>query len=114
MRALGASRNTVMTIILLESIMLSLAGGAAGWVAGHLLNVAASDTIERETGVTIGFWDVAPPVNILELLGVESRLSIGLSMELLLIPALVLLAVFVGFLPALAAYRTDVSRSLGS
>lgn len=114
MRALGASRNTVMTIILLESIILSLGGGIAGWIAGHTLNVAASGKIEQETGVSIGFFDVAPPVNILELLGVESRMSVGLSMELLLIPALVLLAVVVGFLPALSAYRTDVSRSLGS
>ena len=88
MRALGASRNTVMTIILLESIMLSLGGGIAGWIAGHTLNVAASGKIEQETGVSIGFFDVAPPVNILELLGVESRMSIGLSMELLLIPGL--------------------------
>jgi putative ABC transport system permease protein len=114
MRALGASRNTVMGIILLESIMLSLGGGGAGWVAGHALNVAASGPIERETGVSMGFFDVAPPVNLLELLGVESRLSIGISMELLLIPALVALAIAVGFLPALSAYRTDVSRSLGS
>ena len=114
MRALGASRGTVMTIILLESIMLSLVGGGAGWVAGHGLNVLASDKIEAEKGVTIGFFDVAPPVNLLELLGVESRLNIGLSMELLLIPALLLLAVAVGFMPALSAYRTDVSRSLGS
>ncbi|MFO0871138.1 MAG: ABC transporter permease [Pirellulales bacterium] len=114
MRALGASRGTVMTIILLESVMLSLGGGIAGWVGGHLLNVAASDKIEQETGVSIGFFDVAPPVNILEVLGVESRMSIGLSMELLLIPALVVLAVLVGFLPALSAYRTDVARSLGS
>ena len=35
------------------------------------------------------------------------------SPELLLIPALVLLAIVVGFLPALAAYRTDVAESLG-
>jgi putative ABC transport system permease protein len=33
--------------------------------------------------------------------------------ELLLIPGLIVLAVAVGFLPALSAYRTDVARSLG-
>ena len=32
--------------------------------------------------------------------------------ELMLIPALVVLASIVGYLPAVAAYRTDVSRSL--
>ena len=37
MRALGAGRETVMLIVLLESILLSLAGGLLGWVLGHLL-----------------------------------------------------------------------------
>jgi putative ABC transport system permease protein len=32
--------------------------------------------------------------------------------ELVLIPALVILASLVGFLPAVAAYRTDVAKSL--
>ncbi|MCA9227363.1 MAG: FtsX-like permease family protein, partial [Planctomycetales bacterium] len=95
MRALGAGRSTVMTIILFESILLSLAGGAFGWLAGHTLNWLASGRIEQQTGVTLGFFDIVPA-------------------EALLIPALMLLAVLVGLLPALAAYRTDVSKSLNS
>lgn len=114
MRALGASRGVVMSIVLLESIMLSLGGGLVGWVGGHLLNAAASGRIERLTGVSIGVLDMAPPVNLLELLGVQSAIRIGISTELLIIPGLILLAIVVGFLPALAAYRTDVARSLGS
>jgi putative ABC transport system permease protein len=35
------------------------------------------------------------------------------SSELLLIPALLTLAVAVGLLPALTAYRTDVAEALG-
>ena len=35
-----------------------------------------------------------------------------ISPELLLIPALIVLAILVGLLPAIAAYRTDVSKSL--
>jgi hypothetical protein len=35
-----------------------------------------------------------------------------MSPEALLIPALIVLAVVVGFLPALSAYRTDVAKSL--
>ena len=35
MRALGARRSTVMAIVLLESILLSLGGGAAGWALGR-------------------------------------------------------------------------------
>jgi putative ABC transport system permease protein len=33
--------------------------------------------------------------------------------ELMLIPALILLAIICGFFPALSAYRTDVAKSLG-
>ena len=47
-----------------------------------------------------------------EFLGLEPIIG-RLSPELMLVPALVLLAVIVGFLPALAAYRTDVAESLG-
>ena len=44
-RALGAGRRTVMFIVLLESILLSLAGGLAGWVVGHALIAALSPWI---------------------------------------------------------------------
>lgn len=115
MRALGANRTTVFTIILFESIFLSLGGGLLGWTAGHALNAAASDKVEQVTGVSIGFFDFAPPVNVLELLGQEPTIEwMTVSTELLLIPGLIALAIVVGFLPALSAYRTDVARSLGS
>jgi putative ABC transport system permease protein len=113
MRALGASRETVMSIILLESILLSLGGGFLGWVGGHALNVAASPYIEAQTGVSMGFFDLAPPIQSLEL-GAFGQIIEKLSLELAIIPALLLLAMFVGLLPALAAYRTDVAKSLGT
>ena len=37
----------------------------------------------------------------------------SISSEILLIPSLLILAVIVGFLPALAAYRTDVAGFVG-
>jgi len=37
----------------------------------------------------------------------------SLPLELFIIPGLLLLAVIVGFMPALAAYKTDVAKSLG-
>jgi putative ABC transport system permease protein len=112
MRALGASRGTVMSVVLLESILLSINGGFAGWIAGHMLNWLASGQIEQRTGVAIGFFHLAPPLQNVEFLGLEPIIG-RLSPELMLVPALVLLAVIVGFLPALAAYRTDVAESLG-
>jgi putative ABC transport system permease protein len=115
MRALGASRGCVLLIVLLESILLSLGGGFLGWVGGHaLVGVALRSLIEDRTGVTIGFFDLAPSVNPLELLGMSPIISAGISPEFLLIPGLIVLAVAVGLMPALAAYRTDVARALSA
>ncbi|MEM9412988.1 MAG: ABC transporter permease, partial [Planctomycetota bacterium] len=60
MRALGASRGKVMSVMLVESILLACAGGLFGWLAGHGLNVLISPFIEAKTGVGISFFDFAP------------------------------------------------------
>jgi putative ABC transport system permease protein len=93
MRALGASRGAVMAIILVESILLSVGGGLIGILLGHgLIGLAGPYVVER-TGVALGLFEFD-------------------WWELVLIPALVVLASLVGFLPAVAAYRTDVAKSL--
>ncbi|HEX3998364.1 MAG TPA: ABC transporter permease [Pirellulales bacterium] len=94
MRALGARRNTVMTVVLFESILLALGGGLMGWLAGHFLIGVAGPYITDYTGVQVGFLQFSP------------------TFELILIPALIALASLVGFLPALSAYRTDVGKAL--
>ncbi len=91
MRALGASRQSVMTIVLLESILLALLGGVAGILLGHALLGIASPYVEARTGVTLGLFEFD-------------------LQEMILIPALVALAAVVGFLPAVSAYRTDVGE----
>jgi putative ABC transport system permease protein len=96
MRALGAGRGTVLSIILLEATLLALGGGLFGFLAGHAGTWALSPWIEQHTGVVIG---------VLSLL--------TLPLELAIIPALMLLAILVGIWPAIAAYRTDVAKSLG-
>jgi putative ABC transport system permease protein len=93
MRALGASRFTVMSIILLESILLALGGGLFGLLVGHGLIGAMSTTIAEQSGVFISGWDFRP-------------------VELILIPGLIVLATLVGYLPAMYAYKTDVAKSL--
>jgi len=93
MRALGASRRTVMTVILFESILLSLGGGVLGLLLGHGLIGLLSPVIVEQTGVVVGLLEFRP-------------------IELVLIPGLIVLASLVGYLPAVAAYRTDVAKSL--
>jgi putative ABC transport system permease protein len=93
MRALGASRLTVMLIILMESILLSLMGGAMGLLLGHGAIWLFSPIIADWTGVVIG---------LLQFQWSEFWLILGL----------ILLASAVGYLPAMSAYRTDVAKSL--
>jgi putative ABC transport system permease protein len=93
MRALGASRDTVMMIILGEACLIAIGGGLLGWLAGHALATGLSPMVEGRTGVRINFWDLHPN-------------------ELWMIPGLILIGILAGIIPALVAYRTDVSRSL--
>ncbi|MCA9102129.1 MAG: ABC transporter permease [Planctomycetales bacterium] len=94
MRALGAGRQTVMFVILFESLLLSLVGGVAGLLIGHGLVALLNPLIVAQTGVSIGFFQFQ-------------------IVELALIPGLIVLATAAGIVPALAAYRTDVSKALG-
>lgn len=93
MRALGARRATVLNVILLESMLLSLGGGLGGWLLGHALIAAASPWVLAYTGFAMGVVSFT-------------------WQELALLPALVLLATLVGYLPALDGYRTDVAKAL--
>ena len=103
-----------MTVILLEAIILALLGGVSGWLAAHALSAALSPLIESYTGVSIGFFDVAPAtIDLGALLGANGNLTLMISPELLIVPGLIVLAVLVGFAPAAVAYRTDVAASLG-
>jgi putative ABC transport system permease protein len=95
MRALGASRGAVMAIVLVESILLAVGGGVIGILLGHgMIGLVSPYVIER-TGVALSWFQFS-------------------WQELVLIPGLVILASLVGFLPALAAYRTDVAKALAS
>jgi len=96
MRALGARRSHVLVIVLIEAVLLAVGGGLAGWMLGHLLVGAIAPLITTNAGVSASVLSAAP------------------GAELLLVPLLVVLAILAALLPALAAYRTDVSKWLQS
>ena len=86
----------------------------SGWGAAHGLSALMSPLIESYTGVSIGFFDIAPAtIDLGTLLGAQDHLGLMISPELLIVPGLIALAVLVGFAPAAVAYRTDVAASLG-
>ncbi len=95
MRALGARRSTVFTIILAESFLLCVGGGALGLFLGHGLLFVAAPTIEMQSGLLMSRWAFE-------------------TVELVIFPVLMGLAGLIGLLPALTAYRTDVARTLAS
>ncbi len=96
MRALGARRDVVLFVVLLESLLIAVGGGLIGWFAGHLIGYAFGGEVGSRTGIQIGLFNTLT------------------TQELLLIPGLVLLATLAGILPALVAYRTNVSQNLGN
>jgi len=93
MRALGARRQTVLSIILVESALLCLLGGVGGILLGHGLVFVASPIIEAKSGLLIDPVAFDP-------------------LELIVLPGLILMAVLIGLIPGLTAYRTDVAESL--
>jgi putative ABC transport system permease protein len=93
MRALGASRTTVFSIILAESVLLCFGGGLLGILMGHGLVFASSGLIERRSGILIDPLAFEP-------------------MELIVLPVMIVLASLVGFIPGMTAYRTDVAKTL--
>lgn len=93
MRALGAQRRTVFSIILAESVILCVLGGLLGIVLGHGLVFLAAPIVAARTGLVISPLAFDP-------------------LELIVLPALIALASLVGIVPGLTAYRTDVAKTL--
>ncbi len=93
MRALGASRGYVFSVIVGESMALGALGALLGLALGHLLLLASSARIAAASGIALDPWRILPE-------------------ELLALLAVVIAAALAGLLPAWKAYRTDVARHL--
>ena len=95
MRALGARRSTVTSIIVFESFQVALIGTIAGWLLAHAAIVMYSGQIEDQTGVQVSFFTTS-------------------NYEILVLPLVLVLALIAALLPAWAAYRTDVGSNLSA
>lgn len=95
MRALGARRGSVTWVILFESLIIAIIGGAAGWLLAHVAIYSAGTFIEQQTGVQVGLFSVS-------------------EFEWLLLPFVIVLSLLAGIVPAMAAYRTDVGSNLSA
>ena len=93
LRCLGATRRTVFGLILAESALISLAGAILGLVAGHGIVALGSHLIKIETGLSLS----------------ASKIS---SADLWTLPALLLLGLLAGLVPAIQAYRNGALEGL--
>ncbi len=93
MRALGATRATVLGIVLVESCTLATVGGIGGVLGGHVVAYLAATVVATKSGlVTQPFlFDALQPA----VLGI-----------------VILLGSLAGLLPAVLAYRMEVTENL--
>ncbi len=95
MRCLGATRAELMSSLLIEGLLLGLAGAALGLLLGHVTVEVVGAVLTVERGITVTG-------------------AILLREELLLAGALLGVALLAAAVPAWQAYRTDVSHTLAS
>src|SRR5207244_13504124 len=60
LRALGATRRRILTLICTEAILVGLVGGLLGMLAGHALSAAGSVYLQRTIGEGINWLTIAP------------------------------------------------------
>ncbi|HEV7300817.1 MAG TPA: FtsX-like permease family protein [Tepidisphaeraceae bacterium] len=93
LRALGATRAKVLSIICLEAGLIGLVGGLLGLVLGHAVAAVGSGYMKAFLGQSIR-WTTIDERELLYLVGV------------------VVLATLAGLVPAAAAYKTPVATNL--
>jgi putative ABC transport system permease protein len=93
LRALGARRATIFSVVLLEAVSICLVGAAVGLVGGHLVVAAANGILYRASGFVIPAFHVQ-------------------ALEWFALAVAVVVGAISGLGPAFGAYRTDVARNL--
>jgi putative ABC transport system permease protein len=92
-RALGATRRTVMGLVIFEALIISLFGGILGLLLGHGLIGACAHFVKVETGVAF----------------TASYLS---GTDWLVLPGTAILGLLASLLPGIQAYRLGVLKNL--
>jgi putative ABC transport system permease protein len=95
LRALGATRVRILSLISFEAALVGLLGGLLGLIVGHLVCAAGSVYLERAMGEGI-HWMIFDRWEALYIMGV------------------VLVAFLAGLVPALKAYTTPVATNLAA
>lgn len=95
LRALGATRARILTLICAEAGLIGLIGGAAGLLFGHAIAAVGSQYLEASIGESLRWWMVSAD-------------------EWLYLLAVTVVAVLAGLVPALKAYRSPVAENLVS
>ncbi|MGO9244723.1 MAG: ABC transporter permease [Verrucomicrobiia bacterium] len=93
LRALGARRATIFSIVLLEAVIICLVGAAAGLVGGHVVVGLANGALYKASGFVIPAFHIQP-------------------LEWYILGVAVMLGAAAGLGPAFGAYRTDVAKNL--
>jgi putative ABC transport system permease protein len=93
MRALGARRSTVLSIVMMEATALCAFGTAGGLGLGHALAAVAGAFVSARSGIPFSPLAVEPA-------------------ELGVIAGVLVLGALAGVLPALMAYRSDIADGL--
>lgn len=93
LRALGATKSRILTMLCVEAGVIGFIGGLLGLLAGHLLVAGGSAYLQQLIGQGIAWHTID-------------------RSELLYLGLVVLLAVLAGLVPGLKAYSTPVATNL--
>jgi len=93
LRALGATRQRILSLICFEAILVGIIGGIAGLIAGHLLCAIGSVYLERAVGEGIHWLIIS-------------------WHEAAYLAAVIFISFLAGLVPALKAYSTPVATNL--
>jgi putative ABC transport system permease protein len=93
LRALGARRTTVFSVIVIEAALIALIGALCGYMVYAAILAVTKIIVKAQTGVELNVWLIDPILWLTPLL-------------------MVAVGALAGLIPAFKAYRTDVAEHL--